>query len=105
MAGDVEKNPGPECRGCGKKLATNIRPVKCVKCGGEFHKSCTGLGRYQVEKRIGEGDWKCEACDDNREVTVEVNDKVMEEWKSEIKDTKCKACWQENEDGKGVSKM
>ena len=44
MAGDVERNPGPEaCSACKGTVKRTQPPVRCSKCGEKWHLKCLGV--------------------------------------------------------------
>ncbi len=72
-AGDVERNPGPECCcSCTKVIKRNQPPVRCRNCGEKRHLNCTGVSwsRRRAIKQDAhclEGttlwyNWTCNSC-------------------------------------------
>ena len=59
-AGDVERNPGPECGVCGGR--TSDRGPRCARCGAWVHLGCSGLKKNAFYKLEKEGEWLCGKC-------------------------------------------
>ena len=99
MAGDVERNPGPFCSGCTRKIASNITPVRCSKCGEVFHGSCTRENRSQIARIREDREWACHTCKDQVQGgrTNEAANRKLEKEREEVRKRvregrKCKEC-------------
>ena len=53
LGDDIERNPGPSCRVCGKRCGG--RGPVCSHCGGNTHLGCSGLGRTDFYGKEGLG--------------------------------------------------
>ena len=52
---------GP-CLICKKNFRANLSPLICRSCQGGVHVSCTGIDRWNANKRRRKGDWECPEC-------------------------------------------
>ena len=79
------------CKKCNVKFRTNIKPVQCDECKGKFHKSCTGVNRYHLDKL---DKWTCSECngETNNSVKKPVN----------LRKTNCDICGRPVRSDQGV---